>query len=64
MNAVLKDIFENVFFCCFLAFILNALGKDKLLPLVIYFAVSCLTTKHKYGGAVCDCRTGSLRGIL
>jgi len=51
MNAVLKDIFWKCdFFCCFLAFILNALEKDKSPPLIIYFAVSYLSTKHnKYG---------------
>jgi len=43
---LLKIFFENVLFCCILAFILNALEKDKILSLIIYFAVSYLATKH------------------
>jgi len=46
----LKIFFENVLFCFFLAFILNALEKDKLPPLIIYFAVSYLAPKHNKSG--------------
>ena len=59
MNAVLKDIFENVFFAAF-RFYSECIRKRQITQLIIYFAVSNLATKHKSGVAECDCGTCSL----